>query len=106
MIGYFAQLAICLDHERNVGSLDGNFDQIKINFFEICDLLQSRFHHRFGSQAAIFFVQRRVKRTTVDTNPNWHLAIAGLGCNRFDVFRFTNVSRIETQSMHTRFHCR
>ena len=38
MIRYFAQLAISLDHERNIGSLDRDFDQIKIDFFKICDL--------------------------------------------------------------------
>ena len=61
VVGNFAELTISLDHQRDVGCLDRDFDEIKINLLKICNLLQSRFDHCLCRKTTVLFVQGRVE---------------------------------------------
>ena len=107
VISHFTELAICLNHERNIRCLDADLDLIKTHFIEIGNLTQSRFNHRLrGYFASVLVVQFWVKRSTVDTNTNGDAAIAGLRCHSLDVLRATNIPWVKSQTMDASLHRR
>jgi hypothetical protein len=103
MVGDGAQLAISIHHERHVGGLHRNFDEIKTDFFEITHFGLGRLDHGVGGEATVFFVQCWVERTAIDPDANRHLAIAGLAGNSLDVFGLANVARVQAQPLHAGF---
>jgi len=103
MVGDGAQLAVGLHHERHVGGLDRNLDEVEADFFEVAHLHLGGFHHGVGGETAVLFVERRVERTAVHPDADGHLAVAGLARHRFNVFGFADVARVETQAVHACF---
>ncbi|CAB4675660.1 unannotated protein [freshwater metagenome] len=67
--------------------------------------MHSRFHHCSCSESAVLFIQRRIKRPTINADSNCKISISRFRCNSFDVFWFTNVARVQTKSVNTCFHC-
>jgi len=100
MIGDRAQFAVGLHHERHVGGLHRDLDEVEADFVEIPHLHLRALDHGVGGEPAVFFVERRIERATVHADADRHAAVARLAGDRLDVLGLADVAGVEAQTVH------
>jgi len=98
-IGHLCELTVRLHHQGHVGRLDRDLHQVEVDLGEVGQLLAGRLDHRLGGESAVALVQCRVERAAVDADADRHVAVAGFGGNRLDVFGLADVARVEAQPL-------
>ena len=106
MVGGLAELAVCLDHQRDRGCFHRDLDEVEVDLLEVGDLLQRRLDHRFRCDlAAVLVVQGWIERAAVHPDTDRNTPVLGLARDGLDVLGLADIARIEPKAVYAGLEC-
>jgi hypothetical protein len=102
VVGDLGQLAVGLDHQRDVGRLHRDLDVVEVDLLEVRQLHLGRLDEGLRSRSAVLLVQVAVEGAGVHADADRDAPVLGLAGHQLDVLRVADVAGVEPQTVDPR----